>query len=162
MKDEGLYKRLMARCRVDGDCMLWPNKPNPNGGLYVSINGEKKLVRRVLWEALHGEVLPDRAVSFHCESETCVLHLMLKTVSQVRKTSSARFTKNLDYRIKMAKARKAYRKFSDEAVAAVRTCGTSEVVSTAAAYGMSEGYAYMLRRGKFRRDYSNPFVGLGA
>lgn len=162
MKDEGTYQRLIARCTEEGECVIWPGSPNPNGAMYVSIGGKKKLVRRALWEAKYGEIPDNRNIGVHCKTPACVEHLVARTVSQVRKLASKKFSNRIDYKIKMARAKAPYRKFSDEAIAAVREAPKGQVEATARAQGMSDTYARLVRAGEFRVNYSNPFAGLGA
>lgn len=105
-----------------------------------------------------------RAIVTTCENDRCVNPAHLKVVSRstvARKVGASGAFSTPAHRMKVAKGRRRASKLSEEAIRDIR--GSSEPAKvTAARHGITAAYVYMLRRGEFRADFSNPFTQLVA
>lgn len=65
----------------------------------------------------------------------------------------------INHHAKAAMARRKTSKLSDAGVLDIRTSEEHRSVLMQR-YGITEAYYYMLRKGRYRKDYSSPFAGL--
>jgi hypothetical protein len=103
-----------------------------------------------------------RAIVTTCDNPCCVNPEHLKVVSRktvVRKVAATGIYSSQSHRMKVANARRRSAKLSEEAVKDIRDSEDPAKVA-AEKHGVTAAYVYMLRRGEFRQDYSNPFAGL--
>jgi hypothetical protein len=152
-----LIDRICARCVEVGECLEWHGCLSGKGQIYVSFGGTQFLVRRVLWESLHGAPPNGKMIAAACGNKLCVRHLKAITWSQKNKRDAKQ--RKASHRLNVAAARRKNSKLSDEAVARVRS-HVGGLAALAAELGISETYAYQLRNNQCRRDLSNPFAGL--
>lgn len=164
---------IRERCRIVDECWVWSLHSKEGRWPLISIrtrqeDGSKKdtfyYVRHLTHWLKHGRRpgLNNRsAIVTTCDSDLCVNpdHLKIATRSEVGKRSAG-FQKNLTTRKKMSEARRKRAKLSDEAVAEIRQ-SEEPAKDAAAKHGVSPAYIYMLRSNLWRKDYSNPFAGLG-
>jgi hypothetical protein len=152
---------LFKRTTECGDCLLWTGSFVHGVAPVVSIKNKKIYVKRFILE-LEGKNIAGKCVSYTCGQESCVnpKHLVIKTKAQVIKTTAATgvFSTNA-VRSKVAAGKRKGSKLSQAAAIEIRTSNVS-VQELAAKHGITASYGYMIRRGEFRRDYSNPFSGL--
>ena len=151
-----LMDKIRARCVEEGDCLIWPGAFITRGPV-ATYKQKQYALRRVVWEERNGKPIPKgRMPSPNCGNPRCLEHVVAKTWSQLnsRPVSSAQ-------KAKTAAAKRVGSKLSDEGVAAIRLW-SGPVAEVAAMQGISKAYAYMIRRGQNRIDYSSPFAGLGA
>jgi len=162
MADQALIDRICGNCIEVGDCLEWQGALNPNRIMYVSWQGSKLNIRRVLYEHLYGWVPKNRQVCCTCDNSRCVRHLEALTVSQKNKriAKAGKFS-TIAIRSKISNSLSKRSKLSDAAVQEIRYWD-GRVAEIAERHGISEAYAHMLRRGEFRKEYNSPFAGLGA
>jgi hypothetical protein len=152
-----VIERILARCVEVGQCLEWTGALNACGAMYISEKNKKLLVRRVMWEDKHGPVPAGKMVSCSCRNPKCVLHLQAITVSQRNKRiAEAGWWSTPAFAAKVSHGRRKNSKLPDEGVAQLRA-HVGNVAEKAEELGISESYAHMLRRGEFRKDFSNPF-----
>jgi hypothetical protein len=153
--DPDMVERIRMRCIECGDCLLWQGAVSKKGaGMYISFGCKRILIRRALWELRHGPI-PEG-------NDRCVRHLLSMTIAERnRRTARDGWFSSPAYRAKISRAKTRKSKLSDEAVARIRAY-EGYVPQIAAEEGISEAYAYMLRRGRFRLALDNPFANLGA
>lgn len=160
MKAADLKKRILAKCEEMGDCLEWTAAPSGGGGFYINVEGKTLNVRRALYAIEHGCVPPGRLVTYACDNPMCVAHQKAVTARQrnLRTAKEGKFD-TPEFRARVAAGKRKVSRLSDAAVAEIRDFAGS-VPEVAAKHGISAGYAYMLRRGRFRVEFSNPFGGL--
>lgn len=168
---------MKLRCGCCDDCWEWKaafrdvkNKRWPVVACRVDMpDGTRKTARYyvrhlMLWVTTGQK--PDlgllRAIVPSCDNPRCVNPAHLKVVT--RKAISQAVVKKgvmstLPRRKKVAEGLRKNAKLSDAAVADIRNSDDGPKVA-AAKHGVSTAYVYMLRRGEWRKDYSNPFAAL--
>jgi hypothetical protein len=157
-----LIRRIKARLVECGDCLLWPGACADNTSPAVRMKGKTYSVRRVLWEAKNGPVPAGKLLGVTCECPTCVKHVAPQTHSEIahRRVARGGLTGDVHGR-KVARGRRAISRWKDEDIAELRTT-TEDITKVAARLGMNHSYACSIARGDQRKDFSNPFAGLGA
>lgn len=156
-----LVERILSRCRdTEEGCLEFRLAANPQGGLYISWEGQRLNVRRAMYEHAHGAIPAGKMVTWSCGNPKCLRHQKAITVAQRNKaTAKAGKFGTAAARAKTAATRRKNSSLSDEAVREIRA-HTGRVDEIAARHGISAAYAYMLRRNEFRREFGNPFAGL--
>ena len=162
-----LMDRIRAKCREDGDCLIWEGagaEKTPT----MRIPGSRALVpvRRVLLE-IAGKWKGAAVATNTCGNSACVAeeHAIGATRRALVKAAVARTgyhkrpTRNA--RIS-AISRAAVGKLSAEAVEDIRSSDLS-TRALAAIHGVSQAAIWDVVAGNTYRDYAaNPFTGLGA
>ena len=159
---EGAYlmDRIRARCREDGDCLIWTGAMNERGPV-VTVDRKQLSVRRVAWEERNGKPFPTgKVASVDCEDKACIEHIVPRTRSQLNARTNRRHS-SIARAAKVSATKRQNSKLSDADVIEIRMTDRP-MKEIAAEKGISTVYAYLIRRGDFRRDYSSPFAGLGA
>lgn len=155
-------EKVRARCVECGDCLLWPGAMTTRGPVLTLAQKQVQL-RRCVWEHAHGKPFPpDRVTSIDCENANCLAdnHIVARTRAQLNaRTLKRRTSVSRNARIAMTKRKSS--KLSDHGAEDIRTSGLPPQ-EAADKWGVSKAYVYMIRAGRFRRDYASPFAGLGA
>lgn len=151
---------LLARCRQEGECLVWLPNTCCNGGRdpRSSIGGVRFVVRRAVWAMKTGEALgPGMYPSQSCDTQRCVCpkHIIARHRSELL----AGFKRDAATRLRMALARRARSPISDEVVAAIRLDTRTER-EIAAEHGISAATVGTYRRMERRVDISTPWSGL--
>ena len=167
---------LKERCVECGECWEWKGAIRKRRWPTIAFRRDwgdgfsanrQFYVRHLMYWHKHGKhpVLGRyRAITVKCGNPLCVNpdHILLQTRKQLAaKTAAAGHYKSLTRRIKLANIKRKTSKLSDEAVAEIRLAD-SRPADMARKHGISVTYAYMLRKGQWRKDYgaSNPFAAL--
>jgi hypothetical protein len=167
--DLKLLQRIKSRCIECGDCHEWQGSAtkSPTGTMYpsVRVNGKAKMVRRIVYEATHGSIRAKHAIRTTCGNDLCVngAHLATNTTSQIA-TIAARAGKFSGFArsAKIANSKRARdAKLTQEIATEIRFSEETGPV-LAARYGVNRSLVVRIKAGKAWRDYSNPFMGLGA
>jgi hypothetical protein len=126
------------------------------------VNGKLVSVRRVLYEAKYGPIPEGKVVAVTCECPKCIRHFHLETIADVsrRVVSRGAYDQKVHGR-RVALGRRRNSDVSDEVVAEIRA-STETHAALARRMNLSESYICAIRLGRSRKDYSNPFAGLGA
>lgn len=155
-----LMQRIRARCTEEGDCLIWPGGINARGPV-VTVKRKQFSIRRLAWEHKHGIPFPKgKLASLDCEHAACIVHVVPRTWSEVNARTSKRHS-SVARAAKMAATKRRVSKLSDADVAEIRATDRP-IKEIAKEKGISCVYAYLIRRGDWRKDYSSPFAGLGA
>ena len=162
------YIRL--RCDVD-ECWEWRMACRKDRGPVASFqrdDGSGKsvrlqvFVRHLVYWIVHG-IRPrlgrSRVLRVSCNNPLCVSPDHIKVVQ--RKGLMKGIPKAGTHGAKIAHARRKSSKLSDENIALIRESDMS-AQEASMLFGVTDKYIYQIRRGEWRRDYSNPFAGLGA
>lgn len=154
---------LLARTRACGDCMEWTgpvHRGRANAPLFTRKN-QKVYARREVAH-LSGKLIAGRCVTTACRNPLCVnpdhLRVVSRAVIQRRTAASGAWT-GIHIKMKVAAAKRAVSKLSQEDVRAIRMSAVP-VPELAQHYGISEAYTYMILRHQSRIEYETPFVGL--
>lgn len=161
--DNYLMARIRARCHEDGDCLIWEGAANNRGPIFT-VDKKEQSVRRAAWEAKHGVEFPKGKLARRCtESVMCVnpSHIVPVTRAQITKHVMDAKPAMVKYAERVKGHRARGLKFGDDAVRDIRTSGDHWSVLMER-HGCSRTYVFMLRRGQYRKDQSNPFAGLGS
>ena len=152
---------ILKRTTECGDCLLWTGSFVHGTRPVVSIKNKKLYVKRHLLE-LAGSDLRRNCVISTCGNNTCVNPEHLLVVSRttvLKRTAASGAFSTIAVRARVAAGKRKKSKLSQEAALEIRNSSESIAV-LAAKHGITEAYGYMIRRGRFRQDYSNPFMGL--
>jgi hypothetical protein len=167
-------EHLKDRTREEGECWNWTAAYRHNRWPTIAFrrnwdgtgSGNKVFyVRHVMYWHRYGkppELGKYRVLVPKCGNQDCVNpdHLLMQTRAQLaKKLAAAGHYKSMTRRMKLAESKRKTSKLSDEAVAEIRL-PDSKAAAMAAKHGISVAYAYMIRNGEWRRDYSNPFAAL--
>jgi hypothetical protein len=159
-------KDLKDRSTEIGGCWIWTQGTTGNGYPQMKVVGCKTTLVRRMAAMLAGHELDGRApVDMTCDERLCVnpKHTQPSTTKAVSAKAAERGAFSTVQRsARIAAAKRAGRvKLSDEQVAEIRASTEPETVLSPK-YGVHRSYIGRIRRGTDRKDYSNPFAGLGA
>jgi hypothetical protein len=170
-------EHLKLRCSESGDCWEWGAAYRADRWPVISSrrdwDGSGKssnrqfYVRHLMYWLKTGKppiLGAFRSIVACCDNPRCVNpdHMRLVTrKTVVRKMVESGGMSESTRHAKIAKTKRAKSKLSDGDVEQIRNSDL-RADELAAQYGVSAAYIYMLRRNQFRRNYSNPFAGLGA
>jgi hypothetical protein len=167
--DTAMMERIALHCTECGDCLEWNGSASKSktGLRYpnMRINGETKLVRRVVYEAARGPIRAKHAIRTTCGNDICVNpdHLSMNTTAQISQIAAkaGKFS-GLARSAKIAKYRRIHdAKLTLDQAMEIRLSSESGP-EIAARYGINRSLAVRIKNGKAWRDYSNPFMSLGA
>lgn len=152
---------LTGKVREDDECLIWirgyggEKRDTP----MTWVNGKHRSVKSWLWELMTGKrAEKGTRVFLTCGNVGCVhpKHLQVKSHSSHQKGSKL----GMNVRIKIATTKRETAKFSEEQIYEVRY-GELNEHQAKEKFGMSRDHYYKIRQGVVRRDYRNPFMGLG-
>lgn len=162
-------KRIMDRCIMDGDCLIWTGKFHANGHPAASeyVDGKDRYVgvRRRAYEEYHKVTLSKGQVIATCENKACLSKKCLRVTTVSQRSTAVHATMDAATKLrrskKLAQTWQAKRgKITPEQVAAIRDSADGPYV-TAKRLGVSGVIASRIRNGTSYREYgSNPFAGL--
>jgi hypothetical protein len=160
-----IHQKIQAIAIEEGDCLLWPMSCC-NGHPAVSANGKTHLVRRLLWQELHGPIPAGKVITTTCQDKLCVQagHMVLTThqkIAAVNGKAGIMSGPLRSARIAAVKRAGHQAKLTDADITRIRT-GTETTVQLARALGVSQPHISKVRQHKCRVDFSSPFAGLGA
>ena len=150
---------LMARTATDGNCRVWLGHCDSVGSPKITIHYQKYFVRRLVWQLLHGPIAKGGQIGATCGTPGCTApaHLVCRTQSQALKGRPIPIERRI--RIALTQRANAATKLTPEQVAEIRA-STEPANALDKRYGLSNGRASLIRRGRAWRDYANPFAGL--
>ncbi len=152
---------ILKRTRECGDCLEWTGSMVHKVAPVISIANRKIYVKRHLME-LAGKKIKGLCVSNKCGNTACVNPKHLQTVTKaqvIKRTTATGALSTTAVRARVAAAKRKTSKLSQEAAREIRS-SSEQMAVLATKHGISESYGYMIRRGDFRKDYNNPFMGL--
>jgi hypothetical protein len=153
---------LMARVVQRDECLIWKGEAanagrDPRG----VIDNQRFYVRRAVWKAMSDGREPPKQlrIGVSCDQACCVepSHLIGRSQSVAASVGPM----PLAQRAKIAAGKRAKSKLGQEQVQEILA---SELPGRAEAkrHGISKDMVNLIRAGKLRRDYTNPFLQLGA
>lgn len=159
-------KDLKDRSDEIGDCWIWNQATSENGYPIMKIRGcGCKLVRRLAAELAGKKPQYRQPVETTCDEKLCVNpeHMKPSSSASVAKRAAKRGAFSTVSRgARIAASRRAGKvKLNDAQVAEIRA-STEPETKLGPIYGVNRSYIGRIRRGTDRKDYSNPFAGLGA
>ena len=163
---EYMVKMIRARvkdCPECGERWSWTGTVWASGVPVFRHKDKSTYPRRVLLEEKTGQPIPaGMLATTTCENELCVnpkLLVLMTRKQLIERTHQRGRIVTMAMRIKISEAKRRQSKLSDEAVRDIRSSEEHRSVLMQR-YGITEAYYYMLRKGLFRKEYSNPFAGL--
>lgn len=150
--------KITARCTDDAGCLIWTGRRSVGG---VPRWGDKSL-RRVMFEALFGEIPAGRLITTCCENSLCLepTHLRLTTKSAVLKRTYQ--TTDLGMRRAVTSTREARKRAKLDIDKAREIRQSDETLDVLAErYGVHKALCSQIRRGTAWKE-ANPFAGLGS
>lgn len=153
---------VLARRVVEcGDCLRWTGWCTM-GHPSLKIDGKARLVRRWLYERLHGPIPAGRVIRCTCETPRCIAHLRASTYREIALECGAKGLMSGHARsARIAAVKRAGRQARiTQADAVAIRCSDESSTVLARRYGISVSSVCRIRRGEFRRDFSSPFAGL--
>jgi hypothetical protein len=156
------FEDIQHRTIDDAGCAIWQHSCS-NGHPSMRYQGKTQLVRRVLWEALHGPIEAGKIIRCTCGSKKCVNpeHFEITTYKKLGKELGAVGVMSGPIRsaaIARAK-RKTSAKLTQAAVDDIRTSNET-TVTLAKKYGIAQSHASRVKRQQAWRDFSSPWAGL--
>jgi hypothetical protein len=75
-----IYGKLPEADKVTG-CREWLTSKNKKGYCTAHVNGKTQLIHRLIWESVHGPLLPGQVVRHTCDNPPCceITHLLCGT-----------------------------------------------------------------------------------
>lgn len=166
---------LRLRATECGDCLEWRATVSKEGYPIINLRvpqpgqaakvQKQYYVRHLVYWLKHGRPVPlDRRFSLvtTCRNKLCIApdHVERWSKTRINKQSRAKGAwQSTAFAAKVAITLRRKSRLSDESVARIRT-HEGALRELADELQISLAYAYMIRRGKCRRDYSNPFSQL--
>jgi len=155
---------MLAQCVEEGECLLWPGRVTSTGHPTYCGHGMRVLVRRAVFEALHGWLPEDNrsVVSTSCSSPLCVNGEHLVCVSRSRLVARSYSRRNLaaEYgKRQAALVRAGKAKLNLETARQIR-CDERTHAQIAAALGVSSSLVAKIRQGQIWREPAGVFSGL--
>lgn len=152
---------LQGKCAQDGDCLIWKGAMGGGNGCtpYGWHQGKVVNVRRQIWKDMGRSLGAKTYVIPKCGNPKCVCpdHLARRLAGPPADFSHSALT-----RIKIGAAmRRNHAKLDREKVRAIRESG-ERVAVIADQYQVSVSLIYKVLANQSWREYSSPFVGLGA
>ncbi|MDQ1260605.1 MAG: hypothetical protein QG643_2431 [Pseudomonadota bacterium] len=152
---------LHARCAdVDG-CLVWKLAAAHGTDPQTRIGGRKGkilLVRRLLWQFVHGRPFPRNSIArVECDTPLCVHpdHIIAAAKRDVLKGRAL----PLQHRMAIATSKRASSHLAQDDIERIRASAAPLAV-VAAEHDIDPTYVSAIRLGKVRRDYSNPYLAL--
>jgi hypothetical protein len=157
--------QLLGNTIEDGDCLIWLGGCC-NGHPAHRSGTQTALVRRTLWTELRGPIEPGKIIRCTCNRHRFV------NIAHAEKTTYKRLGTQLgalgymsgpvrSAAIARAKRAGPQAKLTDADVLRIRN-GDEQPDQLAKALAIHIGTVYRIRRGTHRRDFSSPWMGLGA
>ncbi len=150
---------MTGRTIEDGDCLIWKGRLSRSSG---HPKYGDKVMRRVVWQAKNGPLLPGQFVTVTCGNPKCLEHLAITSKAEIARRTNA------NPRVKAVKRMKstiASRKNAKLTVEKARYIRESELDnhSLAQMFGVSHGLISKVRTNNAWVECAvNPFQGLGA
>ena len=154
---------LLKYTQEEGECLIWTGSAQhgkyPQVRIGGAADGKAVAVRRVIYELVHGELMPGKQVGVKCKTLKCVHPdcLVQRTKSQAHKGQQLR----PDHIMRIIAGKRAVAKLDMEKVREIRASEEPSYILDER-YGLSAGYTSRIRANRAWVDFSNPFMGLGA
>lgn len=153
---------LLARTRECGDCLEWTDAIHSVHKAPVFTRRDRKVYARREAALLSGRQIAGRCVTSTCKNPLCInpdhLRVVSRSVIQRRTAASGAFS-GLNIKVKVAAAKRATSKLSQDDVREIRRSCES-VAEKAHRFGISQTYVYMILNNQSRIDYVTPFLGI--
>jgi hypothetical protein len=155
-----LFTDIQHRTRDDAGCAVW-RFSCCNGHPAMRHEGKTKLVRRAIWEDLHGQIAEGEVIRMTCETVNCVHpdHMELTTYRKIAKDCGKQGLmsgKTRSAKIAATKQSK-YSTLTKEQVIEIKNSPQTGR-HFAKKYCISENLVSKIRTGKTWKDWSNPFM----
>jgi hypothetical protein len=161
--DPAMVEDIQGRCIEEGDCLIWQGRTKQGMPVFCP-NGSTVSARKALYEAIRGPVPAGKLVSATCGHPQCMAraHIAALTPLQSKALAVKRGAYQNPARVRKAAATvRAKSRYPDEVIAQIREAESPQEASRMT--GVNLAYAYAIRAGVARREYTNnPFSGLGA
>ena len=159
-------ERLLARTADDAGCLVWLGGAILGRYPVTRLDGRVVLVRRALHELLHGTIPHGSIVHMTCGTPLCINPecMQITTHKTLAKANGAKGLMSGPVRsaaIAKAKRNGPQGKLTPQAVADIRSSNEPGRV-LAARWGVAQAHISKVQLHKAQRDFSNPFLGLGA
>jgi hypothetical protein len=165
MNPDQLPPAIARYVKDDAGCLVWTGSCC-NGHPSRTVDGKTRLVRRELWEQVHGPIKPGHIIRCTCETPKCI------NIDCCEQTTYKKLGQQLgalgvmsgpvrSARIATAKRAGPQAKLTDADVQRIRN-GTETLETLARELHINKGTAGRIRRRECRRDFSSPWAGLGA
>jgi hypothetical protein len=161
--DHFTVEYLLSHTIEEGECLIWTGSAQhgkyPQVRIGDSRTGTAIAVRRIIYEKVHGELMPGKQVGVKCKTLLCVHPdcLVQRTKSQAHKGQKLR----PDHIMRIIAGKRAKAKLNMETVREIRASDEPGHVLDAR-HGLSDGYASRIRTNRVWVDHANPFAGLGS
>lgn len=157
---------IKDRCDEVADCWLWKNATTQGGYPIVKVRGcGCRFVRRVVLDLLGRPAMPRQPVVTTCGEKRCVnpAHLRASTIAAVSQAAAAKGAfSGVARAAKIAAFRRAESaKLDIDKAREIRLSSESGPV-LAARFGVNKSVINSIKRGTSWKDYSNPYLALGA
>lgn len=155
---------IKAKCREDGDCLLWTGSCNGSGIPKIKLDGIHYSARRETWKLARGPLKDSELVTVTCGCVRCLNpdHLKKTSKAEVSRLSNARPAVKAKRAASAAKTnRPKFGKINMEIARQIRASDRSGL-DWAEELNVSPSLISNVRMNKSWREAGNPFAGLGA
>lgn len=165
MTPDQLPPAIARHVKDDAGCLVWTSSCS-NGHPSRTVDGKTRLVRRELWERVHGPIKPGHIIRCTCETPKCIDpdHCEQTTYKKLGQQLGALGVMSGPVRsAKIAATKRAgpQAKITDADVHRI-VYGTETLATLARELNINQGTVSKIRRRTCRRDFSSPWAGLGA
>jgi hypothetical protein len=158
-------KMIKDRCTEDGECWLWTGAKDDRGRPTMHYKRKTVAVRRVVRMLTDRKDIPaGMQVPCSCGNTGCVSPVC-STVATPKERAQMAASRGVfnrpDAILKSVMTTRARSHITDDKVERIRSA-EGPAWKVAEAEGISVSYAKEIRANRSRKDYRNPFTGLGA
>lgn len=160
---KNVLHHLLGKTIDDAGCLVWQGGCS-NGHPSARVNGKTQLVRRVIWEALRGQIPSGKVIRMTCETPLCINPdcMSLTTHQAIAKANGAMgLMSGVVRSAAIARAKQASALAINYDI--VHTIRTSDAtgVDLAMQFGVSQNLISKVRTNKTWKQWANnPFAGL--
>jgi hypothetical protein len=159
-----LFTDIQHRTRDDAGCAVW-RFSCCNGHPAMRQGNKTVLVRRAIWQDLHGDIEPGKIIRMTCETPGCVHpdHMHLTTFQRLAKQLGSLGVMSGPVRsAKIAASKRAkYAKLTPDAVQEIRSSNQLGK-DLAKKFQVSQAHISKIQKNKCWRQFSSPWAGLGS
>lgn len=157
-------QKAMGMAHEDMDHLIW-HASTCNGHPAMRMGDKTVLVRRAIWQELHGDIPAGKIIRVTCGDALCIApnHMMLTDYSSLAKSLGSAAMAGPVRSAAIARAKQARALAINHDI--VREIRTSHLTGVALAkkHGISENLVSKVRLHKCWKEWTNnPFAGLGA
>lgn len=158
-----MIEKIMQYTVDDAGCSVW-KRSCCNGHPCMRVNNKTKLIRRLLWEEIYGQINDGFIVRMTCETKLCVNieHIELTTYKKLAKQLGAiGVMSGIKRSAAIAKTKRSGKqaKLTGDAVIEIRSSNET-TIELSKKFFVSQAHISKVRKNKAWRNFESPWAGL--